>query len=313
MRQTMLWKPLAVSAGCAFILLACGKESGSGKTQGPTVLTVNNWSYTAADLEKDLGQELRRAPRELQPFFASKDGQKQFLERVARRELLMQEAEKRKLGEQAEVAEQVANLRRELMIRALIQDEIAGKVKVEDKEIQEYFAAHPDEFTGDTLRLRHILVQSEGEAKEIQGRLAKNESFDELAKKFSRDTNSAPKGGDLGYLGREQMLPDFARAAFALKPNEVSDVVKTPFGFHLIKLVDRKKGQPLTLEQVKGQLQRRLMDERQSQRFQAWVKELEAGAKITRDESLLPVGNFGQAAPPAPAAPAEEPKAGGKS
>ncbi len=313
MKHTMRWKTLALGAGCALALLACGKEGGSGKAQGPTVLKVNDWSYTAADLEKDIGQELRRAPRELQAFFASKDGQRQFLERVARRELLMQEAEKRKLGDQAEVAEQVANLRRELMIRALIQEEIAGKVKVEDQDVQDYFAAHPDEFSGDTVRLRHILVQTEGEAKELQARLARNESFDELAKKFSRDTNSAPKGGDLGYLGREQMLPDFARAAFALKTNEVSDAVKTPFGFHLIKLVDRKKGEVLTFDQVKGQLQRRLMDERQGQRFQAWIKELETGAKITRDESLLPVGKFGPAMPPAPAAPAEEPKPGGKS
>ena len=313
MRHTTGWKTLAVGAGCALVLLACGKESGSGKAQGPTVLKVNDWSYSAADLEKDIGQELRRAPRELQPFFASKDGQKQFLERVARRELLMQEAEKRKLGDQAEVADQVANLRRELMIRALVQEEIAGKVKVEDKDVQEYFAAHPDEFSGDTVRLRHILVQTEAEAKEIQARLAKNESFEELAKKLSRDTNSAPKGGDLGYLGREQMLPDFARAAFALKPNEVSDVVKTPFGFHVIKLTDRKKGEPLAFDQVKGQLQRRLTDERQGQRFQAWIKELEAGSKITRDESLLPVGTFGPPTPAAPAAPAEEPKTGGKS
>jgi len=312
-RHTMGWKTLALGAGCVLALLACGKESGNGKAQGPTVLKVNNWSYTAADLEKDIGQELRRAPRELQPFFASKDGQKQFLERVARRELLMQEAEKRKLGDQAEVAEQVANLRRELMIRALVQEEIAGKVKVEDKDVQEYYAAHPDEFSGDTVRLRHILVQTEGEAKEIQARLAKNESFEELAKKLSRDTNSAPKGGDLGYLGREQMLPDFARAAFALKANEVSDVVKTPFGFHVIKMVDRKTGAPLAFDQVKGQLQRRLTDERQGQRFQAWIKELEAGSKITRDESLLPVGTFGSPTPSAPAAPTEAPKAGGKS
>jgi peptidyl-prolyl cis-trans isomerase C len=312
-RHTRLWKTLTLAVVCGVGLLACGKEGDSGKAQGPTVLKVNDWTYTTADLEKDIGQELRRAPRELQAFFASKDGQKQFLERVVRRELLMQEAEKRKLGDQAEVAEQVANLRRELMIRALIQEEISGKVKVEEKDVQEYFAAHPDEFSGDTVHLRHILVQTEGEAKEIQARLAKNESFEELAKKLSRDTNSAPKGGDLGYLGREQMLPDFARAAFALKANEVSDGVRTPFGFHLIKLVDRKKGQPLTFEQVKGQLQRRLTDERQGQRFQAWIKDLETGSKITRDESLLPVGKFGPPIPSAPTAPAEEPKAGGKS
>jgi parvulin-like peptidyl-prolyl isomerase len=308
----MLWKGLAVAA-CALGLFACGKEGGSGKAQGPTVLKINDWSYTTGDLEREIGQELRRAPRELQAFFASKDGQKQFLERVVRRELLMQEAEKRKLGEQAEIAEQVANLRRELMIRAIVQEEIGGKIKVDEKEVQEYYAAHPDEFSGDTVHLRHILVQTEGEAREIQARLAKNESFEELAKKLSRDTNSAPKGGDLGFLGREQMLPDFARAAFALKVNEVSDVVRTPFGFHLVKLVNRKQGQPLAFEQVKAQLQRRLLDERQAQRFQTWVKELEGGAKITRDESLLPVGKADAPTPPTPAAPTAEPKAGGKS
>ncbi len=312
MRYAVLWKTLVLLA-CVLGLIACGREGDSGKAQGPTVLKVNDWSYTAVDLEREIGQEIRRAPRELQPFFGSKEGQKQFLERVVRRELLLQEAEKRKLGDQAEVTEQVANLRRELMIRALVQDEIGGKIKVEEKEVQEYFAAHPDEFSGDTLRLRHILVQTEGEAKEIQGRLVKNESFEELAKKLSRDTNSALKGGDLGFLGREQMLPEFARAAFALKANEVSDAVKTPFGVHLIKLVERKKGQPLTFDEVKGQLQRRLLDERQAARFQVWIKELESGAKITRDESLLPVGRFGPAIPPQPGGSTAEPKTGDKS
>jgi len=309
----MLWKGLA-AATCALGLVSCGQEGGNGKTRGgPAVLTINGWSYTAADLEREIGQELRRAPRELQAFFASKEGQKQFLERVVRRELLMQEAEKRKLGDQAEIVEQVANLRRELMIRAVVQEEIGSKVKVEEKEAEEYFAAHPDEFSGDTVQLRHILVQTEGEAREMQARLARNEPFEELAKKFSRDTSSAPKGGDLGFLGREQMLPDFARVAFALTPGEVSDVVRTPFGFHLVKLVTRKKGQPLAFDQVKAQIQRRLLDERQTQRFQAWVKELESGAKITRDESLLPVGKADAPAPAAPADPAKEPKPGGAS
>ena len=313
MRHAIPWKTLTMAAACAVILVGCGKESGDGKAQGPAVLKVNSWSYTAADLEKEIGQELRRAPRELQPFFATKEGQKQFLDRVVRRELLVQEAEKRKLGDQAEVAEQVANLRRELMIRALVQEEIGSKVKVEEKDVQEYYTAHADEFSGDTIRLRHILVQTEGEAKDLQARLAKNEAFEELAKKYSRDTASAPKGGDLGYLGREQMLPDFARAAFALKANEVSEPVKTPFGLHLIKLVDRKKGQPLTFDQVKGQLQRRLLDERQSQRFQAWIKELEGGAKVSRDESLLPVGKFDPTGPQQPGGSPEGPKAGDKS
>jgi len=307
-----MWRATVLAAGCAIGLLGCGKESGNAKSPGPPVLKINEWSYSSAEMEKEIGQQLRQAPQ-MQPFFASKEGQKQFLDRVTRRELLAQEAEKRKMSETPEVAEQVANLRRELMIRALVQDEIGNKLKVEEKDVEEYFKAHPDEFSGDTVHLRHIVVQNEDEAKDIKARLTKNESFDDLAKKHSQDSATAAKGGDLGFLSREQVLPEFARVAFSLKPGEVSDPVKTPFGFHVIKLMERKKGQPASLDQVKGQLQRRLLEERQSQRFQAWMKELEAGAKITKDESLLPVGKFGQAAPP-PQAPAPgDSKAGDKS
>ncbi len=304
---------LYAALACTLVAAGCGKESGApkagAKSEGPVVLKVNDWSYSTGDLEKDMRQELKRVPREVQTFFSTKEGQKQFLDRVARRELLMQEAEKRKLGDSADITEQVNNLRRELMIRALVQDEIGSKIQVDDKEVQDYFNAHPDEFSGDQVHIKHILVPNEEQVKEVQAQLAKNVSFDELAKKYSQDTASAAKGGDLGTLSREQMLPDFAKAAFALKPNEVSEPVKTPFGFHLIKLVERKKGTPLAFEQVKGQLQRRLLDQKQSERFQAWIKDLEGKAKITRDDGPLPVGAVAEQAPtlvqpPSSAAPA---------
>lgn len=293
---SMTWKRPLVAAGCALAIAACGKGGGEGKAQGPVVLKVNDKAYTTVDVERELSQEVRRVPSEMQQYLASKEGQKQFLERLVRRELLLQEAEKQKMGERPEVAEQVAALRRDLMLRALLQEEVGAKIKVEDKEIQEYFAAHPEEFSGDQVRIRHILVRTEEEAKYVQDRL-KKESFEDVAKQVSLDTASASKGGDLDYLRREQMFPDFAKAAFALKPGELSGVVRTPFGYHIIKLVDRKKGQPLTFEQVKEQLRRRLMEERQNQRYQEWMKGLEAAAKITRDDSLLPVG---KPMPPAP-------------
>jgi len=294
----MLWRRFLVAAGCAVVIAACGRGGGEGKTQGPVVLKVNEKSYTTADVERELNQEVRRVPPEMQQYLASKDGQKQFLDRLVRRELLVQEAEKQKMGERAEVAEQVSALRRDLMLRALLQEEIGAKVKVEDKEVQEYFTAHPEEFSGDQVRLRHILVKTEEEAKDALERL-KKEPFEDVAKQVSLDTATASKGGDLDYMRREQMFPDFAKTAFALKPGELSGVVKTPFGYHIIKVVDRKKGQPLTFDQVKEQLRRRLTEERQNQRYQEWMKGLEAAAKITRDDSLLPVGTL---TPPAPGA-----------
>lgn len=300
--------------GCVIVLAACGKESGQGGSSGAVVLKVNDRTFTTADVEKELANEMRRLPRELLPLLASKDGQKQFLERLQRRELLLQEAERRKLGEKAEVVEQVTALRRELMVRALVQEEIGAKITVDEKDVEAYFKAHAEEFSGDSLKLKHILVGSEAEAREVLDRLAKNEPFEKIARAMSRDTGSAANGGELDYLGREQMVPEFASAAFGLKAGETSGVVKSPFGFHIIRLVDRKRGTPATFEQIKGQLTRRLLDERQAQRFQAWVKELEAAAKITRDEGLLPIGSPSGPPASAPASPPTPPvKAGGKS
>ncbi len=296
--HSMRWMSLLVAAGCALALAACGKGGGDGKS--PVVLQVNDKTYTSADVEREIAQEVRTAPPQVQQFLASKEGQKQFLERLVRRELLLQEAEKRKLGDRSEVADPVAALRRDLMTRTLLQEEIGNKVKLEEKDIQEYFQAHPEEFSGDQIRVRHILVRTEDEAKQVLDRLAKNERFENLAKALSQDSATAAKGGDLDYLKREQLFPDFARAAFELKVGEVSGVVRTPFGYHIIKLVDRKKGQALKYEQIKDQLNRRLLEERRTQRFQQWMKDLEAAAKVTRDESALPVGK----AAPSPQAPA---------
>ncbi len=203
-------------------------------------------------------------------------------------------------------------LRRDLMLRAILQEEVSAKVAVEDKDAQEYFRTHPEEFSGESIRARHILVKTEEEAKQILERLTKKEPFEELARTLSKDSGTASKGGDLEYFRREEMLPEFGKAAFALKPGEVSGVVKTPFGYHIIKLVDRKKGQPITYDQVKDQLRRRLMDERQNQRFQDWIKGLEAAAQITRDESLLPVGKPMLPTPDPSGAPAGDGKGGGK-
>ncbi len=299
MRYAIPWKTLPWPPAAPSSWSGCGKESGDGKAQGPAVLKVNELvvhgcrpgerdrprtaprpARAAAVLRQQGGAEAVPGPGG-PPGTAAAGGGEAKAGRPGRGG-----------GAGREPPPRVDDPR-----PGAGGDRRQGEGGREGRP--GVLRGAPDEFSGDTVRLRHILVQTEGEAKEIQARLAKNESFEELAKKFSRDTASAPKGGDLGYLGREQMLPDFARAAFALKANEVSDPVKTPFGLHLIKLVDRKKGQPLTFDQVKAQLQRRLLDERQSQRFQAWIKELEGGAKITRDESLLPVGKFGPGGPAA--------------
>ncbi len=108
------------------------------------------------------------------------------------------------------------------------------------------------------IRARHILVGSEKEAKDILDRLAKAEKFEDLAKKYSLD-GSKDYGGDLGYFTAPEMVAEFSKAAFALKAGETSKPVKTDFGWHIIKLEDRKMGAAQPYDQVKAAIRNVLL------------------------------------------------------
>lgn len=129
-------------------------------------------------------------------------------------------------------------------------------VKVTDKQIKDYYEQHKDQYT--EVRTSHILVDNEPTAKEIEKELEKGADFAELAKKQSTDQVSAAEGGDLGYLSgaSQEMDPTFLAAALKLKKGEVSEPIKTVFGYHLIKVTDIKE---TPLSQVKDQIKQTLM------------------------------------------------------
>lgn len=108
------------------------------------------------------------------------------------------------------------------------------------------------------IRARHILLGTEKEAKDILDRLAKGEKFEDLAKKYSLD-GSKDYGGDLGYFTAPEMVPEFSKAAFALKAGETSQPVKTDFGWHIIRLEDRKMGAAQPYDQVKSAIRNVLL------------------------------------------------------
>ncbi len=172
--------------------------------------------------------------------------------------------------------------------------------KFDDQEVREFYDKHSDEFkAGSEVRARHILVETGAEAEDILKRLKKGESFSELAKKLSKDKGSATKGGDLGFFGRGRMVPEFERVAFSLKPGEVSDPVKTRFGYHIIKVTDKKEGELGDFEKVKEAVQKRLKVEKQKNVFESYIKNLKekAGNIEIYDEALKTL-TIGEAPPP---------------
>ncbi|WP_374721643.1 peptidylprolyl isomerase [Peribacillus tepidiphilus] len=153
---------------------------------------------------------------------------------------------KKDLGENFEMAlaqygyKDEEDLKRSFKIGMLQEKAAIKDIKVTDKEIKEYYDNLKPE-----IHARHILVEDEKTAKEVKQKLNEGAKFEELAKKYSKDPGSAEKGGDLGWFGTGVMVPEFEQAAYALKKNEISDIVKTEHGYHIIQLIDKKEKKPL--------------------------------------------------------------------
>jgi peptidyl-prolyl cis-trans isomerase C len=206
------------------------------------------------------------------------------------------EAAYKKALAQMHLSEQDVRLqiRRGMTIQRWIDGKFVHSISVPEQEVKAYYDSHPKMFQRpEEVRASHILIKVDAKAdektklkarkdlEEIQKRLLKGEDFAKLAKKYSQGP-SAARGGDLGYFHRGQMVPPFEKAAFALKPGEVSDIVVTRFGYHLIKVSDIKPAKTLSYPEVKEKLASFLKKEKIRKTIDAHVKELKKGAKVER-------------------------------
>jgi peptidyl-prolyl cis-trans isomerase C len=153
----------------------------------------------------------------------------------------------------------------QVISKEVTEDEIKAVYEDEAKKLKET----------ERIRARHILVASEKEAQAVAAKLAKGEKFEALAKQFSLD-GSKDYGGDLGYFSAPEMVPAFSKAAFALKKDEVSPPIKTDFGWHIIRLEDRKQGAAQPYDQVKSAIRNVLV----RQKVQAKLASLKDSAKV---------------------------------
>lgn len=193
------------------------------------------------------------------PSFSSFDTnvQLEILRNIARESMILDKAYAAKIEESEEVKSQMENLKRQLVIQAYfksILDEL-----VPEAEVRKEYDRLAEQVKGqEEVHARHILVETEEAAEEIVDTLKEGADFAKLAKEKSSDTGSGAQGGDLGYFTKDRMVPEFAEAAFKLKKGEVSDPVKSDFGWHVIKLEDRRPISPPSFEEVKEQLQARI-------------------------------------------------------
>ncbi len=157
--------------------------------------------------------------------------------------------------------------KRKIRFLVVDQEALRQRVSVTGQQIERAYNENIQQYsTPEQVRAEHILLKTEGkddaamkkQAEDILAKARSGADFEELAKKYSEDEASAKKGGDLDYFGRGQMVPEFDAKVFSMKPGEISDLVKTQFGYHIIKLIDRKPASTKSLAEVRSQIEDQL-------------------------------------------------------
>ena len=273
-----------------FVSLSYGAE------EDPVYGKAGNYVIRKSDFDRIL----RFYPPDQQKMFQGNPNQKiGLVQRLLEVKMVSDLAKKDGLDKKPEIKEQLqylsdSFLEQEYMVRAL-----GKEATVTDEEVRRFYDANEKGFlASEQARARHILIRvssdASGEEKKkarekiegLGGRIKKGEDFGKLAAEFSEDTNSQMNGGDLGYFTKGQMVKPFEEAAFSLKPGQVSGVVETQFGYHLIKVEDHQEARMVTFDTVKEQIRGRLRGEANRLKAEEMIRKIarDAGMEIYPDK-----------------------------
>ncbi len=256
---------------------------------------VNTGAVKGSKVVAEVGKEkitleeidgmIKNLPQQLQEIASSQ--RESFLENVINQKLLYAEALSRNLGKDSNVEKQIEEMTKQIIIGEFLRREIEQKVYIFDEDVKNYFEANKQQFIEpEKFRARHILVDTQEEADDILTRLNAGEDFATLAKGKSKDP-SKENGGDLGFLSKGQTVLEFEQAALALEPGQSSGVVKTQFGYHIIKLEEKQPAREHSFEEIKDKLKQVLLANKQREGFEALLKELRDKNKVVIYKEVL--------------------------
>src|SRR5499433_2510824 len=267
----------ATIAALLFVLPAtwgCSKNSSSeppASASDPVIARVNGIDIKQSDLalaEEDVGADIQATSPE-----AKREHLISYLADII---MVTQAADKKNLADNPDFKRRLAFLRNKLLMGFELQQE--AKTALTDEALRQTYDEAVKSMSGqEEVRARHILVESEDEAKAILEQLKGGADFATLAKEKSKDPGAA-EGGDLGYFTKDQMVPEFAEVAFKMYPGQLSNPVKTQFGWHIIKLEDKRTKQPPEFEKVKDQIENFLTRKAQTD----FITNLRKSGKVER-------------------------------
>jgi peptidyl-prolyl cis-trans isomerase C len=280
------------AAGCLAALLAAGLPARAD--DNPVLAKVNGSEIRASDValaEEELGQSLAQ----MDPS-TRKENVLAFLIDM---KIVAKAAEDKKIENNEDFKKRLAFTRNRLLMDSLLATE--GKAATTDDAMKKVYEEATKQITGEQeVHARHILVETEDEAKAIKAELDKGADFAELAKKKSKDPG-ASDGGDLGFFTKEQMVPEFSAVAFTLEPGKISDPVKSQFGWHIIKVEEKRSRKAPEFEQVKAQIETYVTRKAQAD----YVAKLREAAKVERMDKPEETAKSDAKPDAAPAKPAD--------
>jgi len=217
---------------------------------------------------------LQGVPKEQQAYLSNPQFREQCLEQLISLFLFAKKGQEEKLNETEEFKNIIVNAKRDVLAQ-LAMRETMKDVTVSEEEVKEYYDANQAQYQkGTTVSAKHILVASEEKCNEILAAITSGEkAFEEAAQEFST-CPSGQRGGDLGTFGKGQMVPEFEQAAFVAEIGQVVGPVKTQFGFHLIKVEAKNEATVASFEEVKENIKRTLVQQKQNQVYNETVAEL---------------------------------------
>jgi peptidyl-prolyl cis-trans isomerase C len=260
----------AAMMGCLAMALLSGLPARADDAN-PVLAKVNGSEIRQSDMaiaEEELGPSLEK----MDPA-TKKENLLAFLIDM---KIVAKAAEDKKVEDSDEFKKRLAFARNRLLMDSLLATE--GKAATTDEAMKKVYDDAAKQITSEQeVHARHILVATEDEAKAIEEELKKGADFADLAKKKSKDPG-ASDGGDLGFFTKDQMVPEFSAVAFSLEPGKISDPVKSQFGWHIIKVEEKRNRKPPDFDQVKGQIETYVTRKAQAD----YVAKLRETAKIER-------------------------------
>src|SRR6059058_896709 len=260
----------AAVTGCVALVLFAGLPL-RAEDANPVLAKVNGSEIRQSDValaEEELGPSLAQ----MDPA-TKKENVLAFLIDM---KIVAKAAEDKKIENGEDFKKRLAFTRNRLLMDSLLASE--GKTATTDEAMKKVYEDAAKQITGEQeVHARHILVETEDEAKAVAEELKKGADFAELAKKKSKDPG-ASDGGDLGFFTKDQMVPEFSNVAFVLEPGKISDPVKSQFGWHVIKVEEKRNRQAPPMDQLKGQIETYVTRKAQAD----YVAKLREAAKVER-------------------------------